>query len=557
MLRSLYSGVTGLNQNILRLDVIGNNIANANTVGFKSSRVVFSDAFSQTLRGATGPLANRGGVNPIQVGNGVNVDSIGNSFSQGRIQATGGALDVAIQGEGLFVVDNGERLFFTRAGTFSVDGDGRIVHGGTGYFVQGYAYDTQTESYADTLGELRVPFNQIEPARATETLDIQGNLPLDSEAMGTILRSGRFEDALGSPAAAATLLTDLRSPGSTDQMLFAGDQITIDATVGGTDVSAAMAVGAGTTVADLLSFVESTLSLPAGSASITAEGTVLVEGDADLGLGGEISRLDLRADDGAGLERTIFNGVSLFAEEQAARDALSVVKDITVFDSLGAEHVLTVTFTRETGELAWTWVAEVDGGLAPVIGGGSGRATFASDGTLASLTFDDGSGAISFDPGNGATAPQAITLGLGSFGDTAGTTIFAGPETLVAAQDGYSAGDFVDFSIDGAGTIFALFSNGVTTRVGDLALALFNNPTALTKAGGNLYENSSNSGDPVIRRCANVAGTSIVGGALEQSNVDLASEFSDMIVTQRAFQASARVVQTASEILGEMITITR
>jgi flagellar hook protein FlgE len=290
---------------------------------------------------------------------------------------------------------------------------------------------------------------------------------------------------------------------------------------------------------------------------ITAEGTILVEGDADLGLGGEISRLNLQADDGAGVERTLFNGASLFAEEQGARDALSVVKDITVFDSLGAEHVLTVTFTRETGELAWTWVAEVDGGLAPVIGGGSGRATFSSDGTLATLTFDDGSNALSFDPGNGATAPQAITLGLGSFGDTAGTTIFAGPETLVASQDGYAAGDFVDFSIDGAGTIFALFSNGVTTRVGDLALALFNNPTALTKTGGNLYENSSTSGDPVIRRCANVAGTSIVAGALEQSNVDLASEFSDMIVTQRAFQASARVVQTASEILGEMITITR
>ena len=130
MLRALFSGVSGLNQNILRLDVIGNNIANVNTVGYKTARVSFGDSFSQTLRGGTVAHGSRGGVNPIQIGSGVRMRAVTSRFDQGNVQTTGGSTDVAIQGDGFFIVNNGEENFYTRAGTFEVDSQGLLVQAG-------------------------------------------------------------------------------------------------------------------------------------------------------------------------------------------------------------------------------------------------------------------------------------------------------------------------------------------------------------------------------------------------------------------------------------------
>ncbi len=558
MLRSLYSGVSGLNRNIVRLDVIGNNIANVNTVGFKGSRVSFGDSFSQTLQGGAGPGANRGGVNPIQVGSGVRVNAITTNFGQGNIQTTGNANDLAIQGEGLFVVSNGEEQFYTRAGTFTVDAYGRITHSGSGNIVQGYSYNNEAGRYDSALGELIIPFNQTDPARATEELVLQGNFTLDSEALATVLLSGKMADAItGDAMTSATLLTDLRTPGGTEQLLFDGDTISLEAIVGETDINQTFAVGAGATVADFLAFIETELSLPAGNASVDEDGGIRVEGDPDLGISGAINFLSLTAEDGVGSERSLFNVSTSFSQEQIARDAGEIVQETVVYDSLGESHALRLTFTRVTDELAWTWQAELDGRDDLIVSGGSGGATFFSDGTLATFTFDGGVSEVTFDPDTGASAPQSVRIDYGQLGSPEGLTSLAGSTTLESTQDGYTTGHFVDYAIDGSGTIHTLYSNGVTHIVGDLAMALFNNPTALTKSGQALYRVSSNSGEPSIRSVSEIPGTSVIMGALEQSNVDLANEFSDMIVTQRAFQASARIIQTSSEILADLMNLSR
>jgi flagellar hook protein FlgE len=558
VIRALFSGVSGLNQNVVRLDVIGNNIANVNTVGYKTARVSFGDAFSQTLRGGSVARSNRGGVNPVQVGSGVRIHAITSVFGQGNIQTTGGDTDLAIQGQGFFVVNNGEKDFYSRDGSFVIDALGRLVQSGTGFLVQGFAYDPQTETFDAALGALEIPFDKTVPANATEAVTTQGNLPLDSEARSSIWQSTSYSDSTGATAGGGTLLTDLRVPAPAGQLLFAGDTITLTGEVSGTQITGAtLAVGAATTVSDLLSFIDTEFGLPPGSSSVTNDGRIQVSGDIALGQEGAIGSISLTAEDAGGAPRSEFISVSSFDRTQDARDATEIVLESILYDSLGASHTLRMTYTRETGSLAWNWQAEIDGDASSIIAGGSGRLTYFSDGTLSSFGFNDGSAALTFDPGTGATSPQSVTLNFGSLADPSGMTLLAGNNSIESQQDGFPVGAFVDFAIDGSGRIYSLFSNGVTETVGDMALARFNNPTALIKDGDNLFTNSSNSGDPVTRRVSEMAGTSVIVGAVEQSNVDLAREFSEMIITQRAFQANARVIQTSSEVLGELMQLTR
>lgn len=558
MLRALFSGVSGLNQNVIRLDVIGNNIANVNTVGFKTARVSFGDAFSQTLRGGTVARSNRGGVNPIQVGSGVRVHAITSMFNQGNIQTTGGSTDLAIQGDGFFIVNNGEENFYSRAGTLTIDSLGRVVQAGTGYIAQGFAWNSQTDSLESSLGELSVPFDKTVPAQATETISMQGNLPLDSEAQASILQTGDLTDSTGAAILPTTLLSELRQDGVPGtQLLFDTDEITLNAQVGGGTTTATLTVGAATTVADLLSFVDTTLSLPAGSATVV-DGRVVVTGDVSIGEAGRIGAINLSATDTTGTTpRSEFEAALGFVTTQDARDPSDFVMEQVIYDSLGEAHTLGMTFTRQTGSLAWDWTATLDGDTTGVLAGGSGSVTFFPNGTLASFSFSDGSTSMTIDPGTGAVSPQVVELDHGPLGDAGGMTLLAGTGTLESKQDGFPVGNFVDFAIDGSGRIFTVFSNGETEIVGDLALARFNNPTSLVKDGDNLYTISSNSGDPAIRRASEMAGTSMIVGALEQSNVDLAREFSEMIITQRAFQANARVIQTSSDILAELMQLTR
>ncbi|NIA12382.1 MAG: flagellar hook-basal body complex protein, partial [Nitrospiraceae bacterium] len=190
MMRSLFAGVSGIKSHQTRMDVIGNNIANINTIGFKAGRAVFAQAIAQTIRGATRPYDGEGGTNPMQVGLGVQMGSIDTIFTQGNLESTGVKTDMAIQGNGFFVLSDGSNEYYTRAGNFQFDADGRLVNPTTGYVVQGMLANSNGDIKPGTpIGDLVLPFGQKVAAKATTKVEFTGNLNADVKPVGTILKS--------------------------------------------------------------------------------------------------------------------------------------------------------------------------------------------------------------------------------------------------------------------------------------------------------------------------------------------------------------------------------
>lgn len=412
------SGVSGLLANQTMLGVVGNNLANSNTTGFKSQRVEFQDLVYQTLRAASAPGNGIGGTNPMQVGFGVLVGSIDANFAQGSLSTTGRTLDLAIQGEGFFVVNDASRNLYTRAGALDLDQQGYLVEASTGFRLQrvgSLGEATATTPAFQTPGDsaIQVPLGTGIPGAPTTRVTLRGNL------------------------------------------------------------DAALPVGDGVTTA------------------------------------------------------------------------------IQVFDTQGSEHALTMTFTK-TAPNTFSLNATVAGGTvtgAPVAG-----ITFNADGTLAgpataTLT-------VTFPPG--LPAGQTIIIDLGTAGSAAGLSQFGGDSTAAAIrQDGTSAGTLVDYNFSRGGVVQGIFSNGLILPLAQIGLALFANPGGLSREGGNLFIETGNSG-PAIIDAAGVAGRgSIQSGALEGSNIDVASEFTKLIIAQRGFQINARALTASSEILQELANIIR
>ncbi|MCA9754489.1 MAG: flagellar hook protein FlgE [Candidatus Eisenbacteria bacterium] len=566
MLRSLFSGVTGLGTNTLRMDVIGNNVANVNTVGFKSTRITFEEQVAQTLRGATGPQGSAGGSNPMQIGNGSRVASLDSVFTQGGLEATGVATDLAIQGNAFFVLSNGSRNFFTRAGSFQIDGAGQLVNPSNGYTLQGFAFDRASGTYGAQPTTLTVPIGEAEPARATTVINYRGNLEADSEPRGSEAQSGIFFAADGSLALGTTALTDLRADSTgVVSLLQDGDEVRFSATVGKTAIDGSFAVTGGATLDQLATQIETTLNSVDGvdgiTVSVNANGRLEVISPDILGTDGAVNGLIIQGLDSEGLTRDDFNSIAGLTETDTARDAGVFVEETTVYDSLGFAHVVRLEFTRVLETNQFTWTAEVDGGSTDVLIGGSGRVTFNTDGSLSGFAFDLQDGILpnklTLGPTTGAASPLEIDLNAGTIGGFDGITLLEASSSLEATQDGFTQGSLVDFRIDRDGTLITLFSNGVTRPIGRVALAEFVNEGGLARAGDNLFEASVNSGDALISSVAGGVEASVFSGSLEQSNVDLAREFTNMILAQRGFQASARVITTSDEVLSELLNIKR
>ena len=447
MMRSLYSGVSGLRNHQVRMDVIGNNIANVNTAGFKAGRVTFTEGFAQTLQSATRPMDGRGGSNPMQIGLGMNTGSIDTLFGQGSLETTGRGLDLAIQGDSFFTVARGGQQLYTRAGNFSVDASGRLVTS-TGDRVQGRMADGAGR-LTGALGDITIPLDSQSPASATAVARLSGNLN--------------------------------------------------------------------------------------ASAASAADGT---------------------------------------PEE--------VTTSIVVYDSLGVKHELKLVMERmdpATNPNEWSWridesdLGAVDGDADPTLGkveygstdsgtwGATNGTTFRFDSTGRLMLTADGDNQpivpqIRFQPDNGAEMLE-IRLDLGSMQEPALTQFAGASSAVLRDQDGYTAGSLEGFEVDGSGAITGFYSNGNTAVLAQLALADFANPGGLMRQDGGVYTTSPNSGNAVIEYANGSGGSSITSGALEMSNVDLAREFTDMIVAQRGFQANGRVITSTDEMLQEVVNLKR
>jgi flagellar hook protein FlgE len=567
MMRALYSAVSGLASHMLRMDVIGNNIANVNTTGFKAGRITFAETFAQMQRAATGPGATGAGANPIQVGCGSTLGSASQLYTQGSLQVTGVGTDLAIQGNGMFVLSDGATTYYTRDGAFQLDAAGQLVSPTSGAIVQGYLYDRASETFGTELTKIQIPLNGVEPASETTLIELAGNLNADSQPLGSLLETSALYTADGSYASGTTALVDLRlGSSSTTTLVAAGDTIHLDGMIGGETVSAELAVAAETTLDDLAVALEDVLNSPDDVDGVTvtvdAQGRLSVETPDALGTSAGVDYISLSAVDSEGNGRSEFVSALGFSSLEDARDASSFTKTTQVYDALGFAHNVTLTFTRVTGENEFTWTAAVDSTGASILEGGSGRVSFRDDGSIESFRFDnvgaDTPTALHLSPGTGARGPLVIAFDCGGQGSFEGLTMLDGATGVESNQNGAAQGVFMSFETDEYGLMTARFSNGVLRPLAQLAVAEFINPAGLTRVGNNAYIENPNTGSPVFGAPGGgIVSSTITSGALEQSNVDLAQEFTDMVVTQRGFQANARVITTSDEMLTDLINSRR
>ena len=529
MMRSLFAGVSGLRNHQVRMDVIGNNVANVNTVAFKAGRVTFKEGFAQLLQGASRPPGDHGGINPIQVGLGVQIGSIDTLFTQGNIETTGATTDLAIQGDSFFVVAKGNEHYYTRSGNFQVDADGRLVSPQNGFVVQGRMYENGR--LIDGVHDIRLPFGQRTAAVATSNVALTGNLNsaapvfagpfLAQDTTPPTVAAGAFGTAYGSFATlthngggASGYYTFTQDAGGMIQAYRNGEA------VGGPQAGAA----------------NSTLNF--GDVSLALNGTWT----AGAGFPATPSATNVA---------TVEAGATTAMPANAASYAKTT---ITVYDSLGSKHELKLDLWK-TGEAEWQWRVDPReleaAGVQNVQVTGPTTFTFNPDGTLqppATLPV------ISFQP-EGAE-PVSVTLDPGS--GVNGLSQFAGANTAVLRdQDGYTAGTLQSFSIDRSGLITGAFTNGVNVPLPQIVLADFNNPGGLLRVGDNMYGISGNSGGAVLGYALEGSQSFMTSGALEMSNVDLAQEFTNMIVAQRGFQANSRVITNSDEMLQEVVNLKR
>lgn len=525
MIRSMCTAISSLNLNQTYLDVISDNLANSNTTGFKSSRVIFQDQFAQIMTSGAAPIGEVGGINPTEVGLGVKLGYVSPTFTQGMMQSTGKSTDLAIQGNGFFIYTNGQTTTYSREGSLEIDADGYLVNNSTGMRIMGWTITPGSTTTIDTnqpIGSMQISLDAT-IARATSTASLTGNL--DS---GTDILVAHEDATLDDATIGASYTVALDDPTTASDELADGDYtlrtVISGTTAGGFTFTAQLVDSDGENVGDAVSGVYSNTT------------------GADIPLG---TGLTFTIEDGLavdGVPQTITSGAVSYEHSVAAVAAGTIETTIAVYDSLGDSHTPTIRFTRTDEALVWNWAV-----TNPADAEGNGTITFNSDGTYnSSLVIND-----VVIQGSAGALDVEMTLDLNSI------TMLSADNTIAASsQDGLAAGSVSElYGAPNTGEMYLVYSNGLKQLCGQLSLAFFTNPSGLLRSGGNQYKIGLNSGEPQIGT-ANTGGRgSISSGYLEASNVDIAQEFTNMILAQRSFQASARVITTSDQILQELVNL--
>ena len=408
MMRSMFAGVSGLRSHQAMMDVVGNNIANVNTTGFKAAQVTFAEAISQTLSGASGSTDTRAGINPTQIGLGVNLGGVDRVFTQGASQVTGRTTDLAIQGDGFFVMEAGGERTYTRSGVFNFDDAGNLTAAG-GRMVQGWMADADgTVDMNRPVSDINLPTGQLVDPEATTLVQIGGNLSAD------------------------------------------------------------------TAVAEQLQ------------------------------------------------------------------------SSIVIYDSMGTAHEVEIVFTKAAVN-SWTLSASVGGNPLTVA---DPNVTFDTEGALTStITTTIG----------GYAPPGADTLDITlNFNSGANLAQFGGQPSMEARYaDGSAIGTLSGYSIGEDGTIEGQFSNGTTVVLARIATAVFANNGGLLQVGDGNFRATAQSGIALVGPPGTASRGLLAPGTLEMSNVDLAKEFTNLIIAQRGFQANSRVITSSDELLADLVNLKR
>lgn len=568
---ALFTGLSGLDVNQTRLNVVGNNIANVNTVAFKSSRALFKPQFYVTDRGGSPADGNFGGTNPSQRGLGAVVASIEKDFSTGALAPTGKATDLAIDGDGFFIVQGTEQRY-TRDGSFALNSQNQLVTG-SGEFVQGFGVDADGNVASGRLGNIEIPIGTTTVARPTTTAMLEGNLNANGPvASGASILTSQLLTTVGGlvQPAAGTLLTDLASLAAPATPLMSnGDVFTLEGQKAGRTLSSStFTVGAASTVGDLLNFYRDglgiDLTVPDDGNPATPLAGVAIEADTNpvaarlvvTGNLGSANALSLAGNafvSAAGATPFAFANGTNAAGVASNPAGESIYTSMIVYDSLGTPLTVDVTAVLESKSTAgntWRFFARSGDDTDTALALGNGTLTFGSDGQLLSSTGTT----ISLDrAGTGAATPVAVNLDFGSMTSLTSRN----SELLMTVQDGSAIGTLGAFNIGADGTITGSFSNGLTRTLGQVAMAVFSNPTGLVDEGGNQFTTGANSGAAVITAPLALGAGQIRSGALELSNVDLSEEFINLIISSTGFSASSRVITTSDRLITELLNSSR
>lgn len=560
---ALSSGVTGLQAHQKMLDVAGNNLANVSTTAFKAGRITFSELLSETIKRASQPTSGVGGTNPQQIGSGVSVSGISPNMSQGNIVNTGNPLDLAIEGEGYFVLSDGQQSVYTRAGAFGVDADSDMVDPNTGCRVQRIGSVGEAEGFqVPGDSDLHIPYDVAIPAKATSQIVVAGNLSADAgnstpQAQVTTSNVSYTYDS-GTAATATTEIDQFdqfSGGGESDGQLSAGQSGTITISGYQPDGKAfssglTFTVNPDTTVGDFIDHLNN--NVLSGAAASLVNGRIRIT-DNESGY----SRSDVTlaySGDGQLTVPAYFEISAVGGEE---------VKNINIatYDSQGGKHVLSGAFVRTDNANTWDMVLTAITGDVQQITMENRRIegmTFdPSDGSYAGLSGSDLTQfVVTF--AHDAANPQTVQLNFGTPGKLDGLTQFAGNSTAVAReQDGYGAGRLASVSVNNEGLVIGAFSNGIKKNIASLEIALFQNTAGLESTGGSYFIPSANSGEAVATQARTGGAGTVHGGALEKSNADVATEFVNMILAQNGFQANARTIRVANDILRELSDLIR
>jgi flagellar hook protein FlgE len=545
LINSLFSGVSGLRNHQTMMDVVGNNIANVNSIGYKSSRVTFADAFNQIVRYGSNSTSSSGGTNTFQLGLGMKINSIDRNWGQGTFQRTGITTDLALQGKGLFITKNNGEQFYSRAGAFVFDADGKLVNPQNGAIVQGkVATSDGVVPPGNNLEDIQIDTQMKLPAVASTKVDWGGNLKSSS----TITRSEDYTENgnINSSMAVGDTLSEQNTiyddwgneyTFSVEYEKTAAD--TYDMTYELTDEDGNSVVGP--TTSEVVFDANGDMSTIGGVAADSINITDTTRG------------IDFDFDPTAVTQLASSNTLSSSVDENRVPTVVSGT--VTMYDSLGASHSLTIKFTK-TSANNWYWQASVPASSGTLTESSSkGSVQFNTDGSI--LSMSPSTPTIHFTPSGGASG-QDVELDFGAIGGFDGITQTSSDSVVSAlTQNGSASASLSNINIDQYGNIVGVFTNGESQTLAQILLATFKNTNGLVSVGDNMYTVSANAGEPLVGDPGQNTGTTIQSGALEQSNVDLSEEFTNMIVAQRGFQANARVVTVSDQILQEITNLVR
>ena len=568
MMRSLYSGVAGLKTHQTRMDVIGNNIANVNTTAYKSSSMTFSELMSQTTQKASGANATTGvgGTNAKQIGLGVKAGAINTAITtQGSAQSTGNPFDIMITGDNFFVVSNGSENFFTRDGSFYVDGAGNLAMTSTGYNVMGWGVDETTGNIKqDTVTALRImsAANMTYPPEATTKANISGIL--DENDKDVTSANGKtvnlnFFDARGYSYTAK--FTFKQSGGDkTNEYSMELNKI-LDSTGAEIDISKLKFGNRSQQKMETKVTLNTDAYKWDGKVLKTKDGTTEVANLADIFK--TDGSLITPADDAAaqkqqkaldaiakayGYEGSTDEFLNLYITSTANKD-----KQLTIQDLLGNMMADKTTDVLPAGGSAITMEGRYFEGTTVVFNKDTGKLESVG-GSTTNLNVN-----AAFSALGGNFSDVTIDLSKCTNYDNKGTsTIGATSGDLDGLGTGRRLGDMIGVSIQKDGMIYARYDNGMTKLLGQIATAAFANASGLEKEGDNLYSATLNSGEfDGIGVDITAGGGYMSTGQLEMSNVDLSSEFTEMITTQRGFQANSRIITVSDTLLEELTNLKR